>query len=99
MPDKTKSLIVQSIVAASDRKPYVQVMLGAESAQFTPEEARAFGMQLITTACAAEADAAMFRFIKGMHASDAAVAAALQAFREVRLESEANPARQEWTEL
>lgn len=46
-----------TVFGAETRKPLVQVLIGKTTRQVTPDDARAMGEQLISTAFAAEADA------------------------------------------
>lgn len=85
-PVPTEGILVESLVASRDRKPYVRVttMEGVHIAQLTSVTARAVANNIQAAAAAAEADAALFGFFTKMEFPDSSKGAMMQHFREFR---------------
>ena len=78
---------VTSVIAASDHRPFVQMMWGNEKAQFTPEEARLHAYGILEAADAAESDAIMVGFLEdklGKNLDNQSLSVLLNDFRELR---------------
>jgi hypothetical protein len=61
---KEKQLVVNSMVASKDHRPYVTIALGEEAAQLDPADARRYGLWLIEAAESAEVDAFMVKYLQ-----------------------------------
>lgn len=81
------SFWVNGIVAARDKKPYIQ--LSNENgmiAQFSMSEARQVAMDILAMAARTEADAMIFKFFEKEEFPDAAGNALMLEFRDFRAE-------------
>jgi len=85
--EKTSHFWVNGIVAARDKKPYVQ--LSTEKGivvQLSMSEARQVAMDILVMAARTEADAMILKFFKKSEFPDAAAAALMREFRDFRAE-------------
>jgi hypothetical protein len=79
----------EAIYGMETRQPLVQIIFGKATITVTPDDARAMGEQLITTAFAAEADAFLVEWLSGKVGQPLEVAVQiLREFRQWRVDKE-----------
>lgn len=92
-----------SIVSGKNQLPYVQIMLDDKMAQFTPEEARSFALQLMIAAENAVGDAFLVHFLGGLDPTNpeqsSQMVTMLRAFRDYRYDLRAKGDPLQWGEL
>lgn len=91
--EKTGHFWVNGIVAARNKKPYVQ--LSTEKgvmAQFSMSEARQVASDILTMAARTEADAMLLKFFDKQEFPEEAGAALMVAFRDFRAELDSEEA-------
>ena len=89
---KSKTLSVEGIVAARDKKPYVTLYLDEDRiAQLDVAAARTVAMDILTMCSRVEADAIVIRFFEKNEFPQSALGAVMLDFREFRAELDAEP--------
>jgi hypothetical protein len=89
MADEQITLAVNGIVAARDKRPYVQISKDKEMiVQFTVAEARSFAHDLLNASHNAEADAMIIKFFEKLDLPPGALGAFMVEFRRFRYELE-----------
>ena len=84
-------ILVDGIVAAGNKEPYVRLTVNGEKAQLDIAEAKKIALDLLAVAARTEADAMILRFFSDNKFPEGAAAALMQEFRYFRQQQDEKP--------
>ncbi len=88
---ENKIFQVETGYGSKTQLPYVQVSVGQEMVQMSPEDARALGLNLMAGAEAALGDAFLFEFMSSIGLDEKEAATTMFGFRAWRRENDVLP--------